>query len=411
MPLYTNSGNNMGFNLELYFKNFFEINNIKINEWLQNEKRKSPALIYNSMDLRNSGFKMAPVDLNFFPAGFNNLHPSSLALATQELKKFFISHGNPNKVLIIAENHDRNLKYLENILFLKNICLNLGVQTSVANLINETTKSLEINGQSLEINPLRLKNGLIISAADFIPDLIINNNDLTSGMPELFTTNQKQIIAPNPMCGWFNRRKTNYFASYEEICADFAKEFVVDPWFFSAYFARVNNVDFKARSGMENLAKVAQEIIDKTAAKYLEYSINRLVKPYCFIKANNGTYGMGVISVDHADEVLNLNKSNRTKMHVGKQGAEINEVLVQEGIPTIEKFGPATAEKTIYMVNGEIIGGFWRANQGKNSRISLNAASSFFEQIPFDQLSSPLVSFVATLAYLAALREIDSYKF
>ena len=28
-----------------------------------------------SVDLRNSGFKLAPVDTNLFPGGFNNLNP------------------------------------------------------------------------------------------------------------------------------------------------------------------------------------------------------------------------------------------------------------------------------------------------------------------------------------------------
>jgi glutamate--cysteine ligase len=29
-----------------------------------------------SVDLRNAGFKLAPVDTNLFPGGFNNLNPA-----------------------------------------------------------------------------------------------------------------------------------------------------------------------------------------------------------------------------------------------------------------------------------------------------------------------------------------------
>ena len=38
---------------------------------------------YSSVDLRNAGFKLAPVDTNLFPGGFNNLKPEILPLAVQ----------------------------------------------------------------------------------------------------------------------------------------------------------------------------------------------------------------------------------------------------------------------------------------------------------------------------------------
>lgn len=44
--------------------------------WLREQWLKTPAPFYASVDLRNSGFKLAPVDTNLFPAGFNNLNPA-----------------------------------------------------------------------------------------------------------------------------------------------------------------------------------------------------------------------------------------------------------------------------------------------------------------------------------------------
>jgi len=35
------------------------------------------------VDLRNAGFKLAPVDTNLFPGGWNNLTPEMLPLAVQ----------------------------------------------------------------------------------------------------------------------------------------------------------------------------------------------------------------------------------------------------------------------------------------------------------------------------------------
>ena len=51
----------------------------EIEDWFALQWQLSPAPVYGSVDLRNSGFKLAPVDMNLFPAGFNNLNPSIFA--------------------------------------------------------------------------------------------------------------------------------------------------------------------------------------------------------------------------------------------------------------------------------------------------------------------------------------------
>ena len=48
-------------------------NHMKIEAWFRNQWVKYPAPFYSSIDIRNSGYKIAPVDTNLFPAGFNNL--------------------------------------------------------------------------------------------------------------------------------------------------------------------------------------------------------------------------------------------------------------------------------------------------------------------------------------------------
>lgn len=42
-----------------------------IEHWFRNEWQKNAVPFYCSVDLRNSGFKLAPVDTNLFPGGFN----------------------------------------------------------------------------------------------------------------------------------------------------------------------------------------------------------------------------------------------------------------------------------------------------------------------------------------------------
>ena len=68
------------------------------------------------MDLRNSGFKLAPVDTNLFPGGFNNLKPEFLPLCVQAAMAAVQKLCPDAKgALLIPENHTRNQYYLQNV--------------------------------------------------------------------------------------------------------------------------------------------------------------------------------------------------------------------------------------------------------------------------------------------------------
>src|SRR3989338_7104943 len=58
-----------------------------IEAWFCEEWKKTPAPVYGSIDLRNAGFKLAPIDMNLFPAGFNNLNPAFLSASVQAAEK------------------------------------------------------------------------------------------------------------------------------------------------------------------------------------------------------------------------------------------------------------------------------------------------------------------------------------
>ena len=56
---------------------------VAIERWFRLRWQQHEPPFYTSMDLRNSGFKLAPVDTNLFPGGFNNLNPAFVPLAVQ----------------------------------------------------------------------------------------------------------------------------------------------------------------------------------------------------------------------------------------------------------------------------------------------------------------------------------------
>ena len=61
-------------------------NQTKIESWFRNQWRQTAAPFYASVDIRNSGYKISPVDTNLFPAGFNNLNPDFEALCIQAIR-------------------------------------------------------------------------------------------------------------------------------------------------------------------------------------------------------------------------------------------------------------------------------------------------------------------------------------
>src|SRR6056297_3309012 len=107
----------------------------QVETWLREQWLQTPAPFYASVDLRNAGFKLAPVDTNLFPAGFNNLNPSFIPLSIQAAQAA-VERVCPTakRVLIVAENHTRNLFYLESLETLRDIFQKAGLEARIGSL-------------------------------------------------------------------------------------------------------------------------------------------------------------------------------------------------------------------------------------------------------------------------------------
>ena len=161
------------------------------------------------------------------------------------------------------------------------------------------------------------------------------------------------------------------------------------------------------------------EMLDDIRAKYKEYGIQE--EPFVIVKADAGTYGMGVMTVKDAAEVRGLNRKQRNKMAVGKEGMQVHEVLVQEGVYTRETVRDAVAEPVVYMIDRFVVGGFYRLNNQRGTDQNLNAPGMQFEPLAFaEPCSSPnpddpdcapnrfyAYGVIARLALLAASIELE----
>ncbi len=160
-----------------------------IEAWFREQWLKTTPPVYSSVDLRNAGFKLAPVDTNLFPGGFNNLNPAFEPLCIQALQTA-IQRVCPTarRVLLVPENHTRNKFYLENVATLVDLIAKAGFHVRTGSLIPDlheaTDLTLEISGRTLRLEPLQ-RNGNQVQVGDYVPCAVLLNNDLSAGVPDL----------------------------------------------------------------------------------------------------------------------------------------------------------------------------------------------------------------------------------
>ena len=207
----------------------------EVEAWFAAQRAEVCIPFYSSVDLRHSGFKIAPVDTNLFPAGFNNLSATARQRASARMQQF-LRENNVQRVLIVPENHTRNLFYLDNLSVLQSILMVAGAEVEIGTLASEETLHLTAaNGCGLTQHPLERDGTILRTTHGFTPDLIVLNNDLTAGFPEMLR-GVTQMITPRPRQGWFRRRKSIYFEAYDSLAKKFGRAFDIDPWLISTEF-------------------------------------------------------------------------------------------------------------------------------------------------------------------------------
>jgi glutamate--cysteine ligase len=399
-----------------------------INDYFAEKFSKFPALFYNSVDLRHSSHKITAIDTNCYPAGFNNLSDlgkiSAQNLAQDFFKKSSFPPTNSTKnlpftIFIIPENHTRNFKYLENLSMIFKILQSIeNTKIFIATFnpeIHEPTSITLENQENITLFPLQKISGKLAIKNDdhnIFADFAILNNDLTNGIPEILN-NITTPLSPSTFMGWFQRTKSQHFNFYNQIAIEISDILVIDPWLISSFHEKCDDVNFKENIGLECLATKVESMLKKITEKYQYYQITD--QPYCYIKADNGTYGMAVWSVSDPQEILEINKKERNKMNMLKGSTQTHKVMVQEGIITKDTINNNPCEPMIYMVNGQIAECLFRCNDQRNSQISLNASgASFFNSqnilLPnnLDSRNFRIYELIAKMASLASSQEFNN---
>ncbi len=396
-----------------------------IERWFRLEWMEHTPPFYTSVDIRNAGFKLAPVDTNLYPGGWNNLTPEMLPLAVQAamaaIEKICPEARN---LLLIPENHTRNTFYLSNVAQLRRIFHMAGLNVRIGSINPEIKKATTVelpDGETVTLEPVIRTRGRL-GLKNFDPCTILLNNDLSAGIPGILEDIHEQYLLPPLHAGWAVRRKSRHFQSYEEVAKRFGKLLGIDPWLINPMFNRCGEVNFAEGTGMECLSSNVDALLTKIRKKYKEYGIKD--KPFVVVKADNGTYGMGIMTVRDAKELEDLNRRTRNKMSVIKDGQAINEVIIQEGVLTNERMHDAVAEPVVYMMDRYVVGGFYRIHAERGVDENLNAPGSSFVPLAFAQsthlpqpgvkpgASAPnrfyMYGVIARLAMVAASYELEA---
>ena len=394
-----------------------------IEHWFRQQWQEHSVPFYTSVDLRNSGFKLAPVDTNLFPGGFNNLRPEFQPLCIQAVMTAVEKIcPDTRQFLLIPENHTRNLFYLQNVAALQSILQKAGFSVRVGSLLPEITRPTAIDlpsGDSVLLEPIK-RQGNRLTLDGFDPCAILLNNDLSAGIPDILR-GLSQPVVPPLYAGWSTRRKSQHFAAYDRVAEDFSKLIGIDPWFINPLFSHCGQIDFSATEGQDCLSTQVEFLLSEIRDKYAEYGIKE--EPFLIVKADAGTYGMGIMTVKSPDDVKQLNRKQRNKMSTIKEGQAVTEVLIQEGVYTFESVDGAVAEPVVYMIDHYVVGGFYRVHTERGIDENLNAPGARFVPLAFetsaiapDQKQLPgtppnrvyTYGVVARLAMLAASLELET---
>jgi glutamate--cysteine ligase len=395
-----------------------------IERWFRLEWMEHTPPFYTSADLRNAGFKLAPVETGLYPDTFNNLAPEMLPLAVQAamaaIEKICPEAKN---LLLIPDTTVSNSFYLQSLQRLMEVFTQAGLNVRLGSLDESLTAPKQValpDGGELLLEPLVRTRGRL-GLKHFDPCTILVNNDLSRGQPAVLEGLHEQYLLPPLHAGWPLRRKSRHFQSYEEVAKKFSKLLGMDPWLITPMHAQCGMVDFDSAAGMDCVKTNADALLTKIRRKYKDYGINE--KPFVVVKADNAN-GAGILTVHDVKELDDPQRLARARASMVREGQSLGEVIIQEGVPTFERINDAVAEPVVLMIDRYVVGGFYRVHAERGADESLCAPGSRYLPLAFassSQLPKPgvkpgasapnrfyMYGVIARLAMLAAAYELEA---
>ena len=387
--------------------------------WLEQQKNHDGAVVYTSVDIRESSHKIASVDTNVFPAGFNNLDDPSRDRVSVALDAFIQrQYPNTTHIFLCCESHTRNPFYLDNIHRLSTILQQLGYAVTMGSFFTGDDGCHQygyIDGVLSDNRTVRLYgvHHILAHPDRFDIDLCLLNNDLMDGRYDALTQLNVPIV-PDPKMGWHRRKKSDHMVQLNQLTHAMVTDcgLSLDPWQLSTLFSPMPSVTIHHEPDRERLKDAASDLLKKINQKYQQHGIDS--DPYLVLKSDNGTYGMGVIQLSDPNDIIRLNRKNRNKLQKGKASIPIQNMVIQEGVASVKVVDNNASEEVMYNVDGQTVGGFYRMHNAKSDRDILNSKGMQFQSLNAHKPGdvswlggvNPVSYVIAQLANLAAQREL-----
>jgi glutamate--cysteine ligase len=391
-----------------------------IERWFRLEWMEHTPPFYCSVDVRNAGFKLAPVDTNLFPDNWHSLTRPMLPLAVQAgmaaIEKICPEARN---LLIVPKNQTQCSFYLSNLAQLRKIFHMAGLNVRIGSISPDVKKACTIalpQGESITLEPV-VRSRTRLGVKNFDPCTILLNNDLSTGIPGILEDIHEQYLLPPLHAGWATRRNSTHAKCFEEVAKRFGKLVGVDPWLVTPMTDRLGSVDLASATSFQKLSDGVDALLLKIKKKYKEYGIKE--NPFVVVKDDNRNNGMGLISVRDAKELEVLRNEN-----TAPSGASVHDILLQEGVLTHERVNDGVAEPVVYMMDRYVVGGYYRVHAGRTAEDNLNIAGSSYVPLGFAESthlpkpgerpgsSAPnrfyMYGVIARLAMLAASYELEA---
>lgn len=385
-------------------------------DWFASYRSRLILPFYSSVDVRDSHLKVASVDANLYPAGFNNICPADREQIPEIMRDYIFSCYGPDikNIALITEEHTNNPPYWDNVVTISH-CLHLaGFQVRVC-IPREFTGTAFLNsasGKKVEVFPSKPVDGELRVGENWKVELIISNNDFSQSYED-WGEGLRTAMNPAREMGWYQRKKSTHFKYYNQVAKEFAKIIGVDPWIFTVRTETYSASDILSDEGMRGLSQKVDSMIEVIRQDYEAQGIKEA--PVVFIKNNSGTYGLGVVSVSSGKDVEAWNAKTRKQMKVSKGKRSIEEVIIQEGVRSAIRTNVGTAEPTIYMVGCDLVGAFLRAHAERSDEESLNSPGAVYQKLCVSDLKvniqgkpmENVYGWVARLSSLAIGLEIE----
>jgi glutamate--cysteine ligase len=282
-------------------------------------------------------------------------------------------------LLLIPAAATGNSFYMSSVQRLVQVFTQAGLNVRLGSLdesVKAPTALALPDGSELVLEPLLRTRGRL-GLKDFDPCTILLNNDLAAGTPRVLQHLHEQYLLPPLHAGWTVRRKSRHFQSYEEVAKKFAKLLGMDPWLINPLHGHCGQVDIDQASGLDCVRSNVEALLGKVRRKYKEYGINE--KPFVVVKADQGNDGLGLMVVRDVKDLDELRPRARERLGLATEGPTLTEVIIQEGVPTLERINAAVAEPVVYMIDRYVVGGYYRVHA---------------ERAPDEDLCGPGASFV-----------------